>query len=230
MKVLGWQNAKTTKGEKLGYLTGIRYLAPANTVETVLGVPMNTCPNAGECAQWCLYTSGRAACLPEINKSRIAKTVWRYTDRAGHLKAASKEIESAQKLAARLGLRLAVRLNGTSDLPADSLDLAARHRDVQFYDYTKLAAHAMREDLPANYHLTLSYDAQSVPWSVCEMALRQGVNVAMILPLSPGGRRLESFRGYATIDGDAHDLRFLDPKGVIVALTPKGDAKQFKHL
>jgi len=29
--------------------------------------------------------------------------------------------------------------------------------------------------------------------------------------------------GHPVIDGDKHDLRFLDPRGVIVGLTPKGN-------
>ena len=34
-----------------------------------------------------------------------------------------------------------------------------------------------------------------------------------------------SFRGLPTVDGDKNDLRFLDPKGVAVALYAKGKAK-----
>jgi hypothetical protein len=34
----------------------------------------------------------------------------------------------------------------------------------------------------------------------------------------------ETFHGLKVIDGDKDDLRFLDPKGVIVGLIAKGDA------
>ena len=32
----------------------------------------------------------------------------------------------------------------------------------------------------------------------------------------------ETYLGHPVINGDEHDLRFLDPKGVIVGLSPKG--------
>jgi hypothetical protein len=53
--LLGVQNAKTSKGESLGYLTGIMYLAPANTVKG-----LNLCPFASSgCKAACLYSAGR---------------------------------------------------------------------------------------------------------------------------------------------------------------------------
>jgi hypothetical protein len=36
----------------------------------------------------------------------------------------------------------------------------------------------------------------------------------------------KSFKGFQVVDGDKDDLRFLDPKGVVVALYAKGKAKQ----
>ena len=41
-------------------------------------------------------------------------------------------------------------------------------------------------------------------------------------------RRPEQWYGWPVINGDEHDLRFLDPEGVIVGLTAKGRAKQDK--
>ena len=65
-------NAKTSKGRKLGYLTGIMYLAPADSS----GV-MNVCINASpECKDDCLFTSGLASVHPSINEARIRKTVF----------------------------------------------------------------------------------------------------------------------------------------------------------
>jgi hypothetical protein len=50
-RLLTIQNAKTRKGEKLGILTGILYLAPANES----GV-MNTCASSTpECRHACLH-------------------------------------------------------------------------------------------------------------------------------------------------------------------------------
>jgi len=48
--------------------------------------------------------------------------------------------------------------------------------------------------------------------------LAQGVNVAAVF----GNGLPETYLSHPVINGDAHDLRFLDPKGVIVGLSPKG--------
>jgi hypothetical protein len=37
------------------------------------------------------------------------------------------------------------------------------------------------------------------------------------------GARPALWNGFHTIDGDEHELRHLDGKGVVVALTPKGN-------
>lgn len=213
-KVFGFENAKTTKGESLGWVTAIRYLAPS----TESG--WNVCPNAGACRDVCLYTAGRGA-FKATQDARIAKTLWRRSDKKGHLDAASQEIEAAERKASKVGMGLAVRVNGTSDLPGDAFFLARKHPAIQFYDYTKILGTALRDDLPKNYHVTLSFDAQTVPWGMCEHVISRGVNVAVVFDKVP-----EHFKGYRVIDGDAHDLRFLDPKGVVVGLKAKGAARR----
>jgi hypothetical protein len=147
--------------------------------------------------------------------------VWRYLDKRQHLEAAAKEIEAADKRAKVLGMRIAIRMNGTSDLPGDAIELAERFPRVQFYDYTKLPK--PWERTRANYHLTASFDPKSNDWSACERAIAHGINVAVIVPERPA-----LFRGWPTVDGDEHDLRFLDPVGHVVCLTPKGDARKAK--
>src|SRR5215472_12933765 len=77
-RLLTVQNAKTTKGEKLGILTGILYLAPANES----GV-MNTCASSTpECRHACLFTAGRGR-FDAVRHGRIRKTLWLARDRAG---------------------------------------------------------------------------------------------------------------------------------------------------
>ena len=68
MKLLTTQNYKTTKGEKLGIMTGILYLAPAK----ISGYEV--CPRRSEgCTKSCLYSAGRGA-FNTVQKSRVAKT------------------------------------------------------------------------------------------------------------------------------------------------------------
>ena len=78
MKLLGTgTDAKTVKGEKYGYMTGILYLAPYKES----GVA-NVCPNASAgCIASCLYTAGRGA-MSNVQRARIAKTVLFKTDNA----------------------------------------------------------------------------------------------------------------------------------------------------
>ena len=49
--------------------------------------------------------------------------------------------------------------------------------------------------------------------------LESGHNVAVVF----AGNMPEAWNGYRVINGDEHDLRHLDPKGVVVGLTPKGN-------
>lgn len=216
-RVFTFENAKTTKGIRSGWVTAIRYLAPADASGRA-----NVCPAAGACRDVCLYTAGRGG-LRATQAARIRKTLWRLDDRAGHLRAASLEIEEAARKARVTGMRLAVRVNGTSDLPGDAMWLAARHPDIQFYDYTKLTG-MFNRSVPHNYHLTASYDPITVPWDMCAPLLDSGVNVAVAFATVP-----KTWKGYRVINGDEDDLRFLDPKGVIVGLRAKGDARKINN-
>lgn len=104
--------------------------------------------------------------------------------------------------------------------------------EVQFYDYTKVYKRAYRE-LPSNYSLTLSYSAANERYAelVTKAAHETGMNVAVVY-------RTKALRDYFVdklvqygdvcrdvFDGDATDLRFTDPQGVIVGLYAKGLAK-----
>lgn len=220
-KVFTFENAKTIKGESLGYVTAIRYLAPADES----GVA-NVCPRAGACKAVCLYTAGRGA-FASTKAARIAKTVWAVNDRAGHLAAAATEIESALRKADKLNMELAVRVNGTSDLPADTRTLAAQFPQIRFYDYTKIVSAALNNTC-RNVHYTVSYDAQTVPWSDCRKSLERGINVAVVFSTKRGAELPTEWNGVKVVDGDEHDLRFLDPKGVIVGLRAKGLARSMQ--
>ena len=221
MNIFTFENAKTSKGESLGYLTAIRYLAPH--YDSGLGV--NVCPRAGACVSACLYTAGRAATFASINETRRMRTAWRLSDKAAHLDACRDEIRRAHERARRMGLTLAVRPNGTSDLVGDSVELAEEFPALQFYDYTKVFSHALSERLPTNLHVTLSYDPETVPWSMCVRALSTGINVAVPFAVTRGHDLPATYRGARVIDGDLHDLRFLDPRGVVVGLRAKGRAR-----
>jgi hypothetical protein len=93
----------------------------------------------------------------------------------------------------------------------------------QFYDYTKVIKRAY-QDLPDNYHITLSYSEADMKYAdeVVMAVVNTGVNMAVVFR----DKLPDTFRGLRVIDGDKDDLRFLDPKGVVVGLLAKGRAKK----
>lgn len=241
MKLLTIGNPKTEKGEKLGYWTAVLHLAPAN----LSGFEVCAGRTAG-CTAGCLNTAGRggiaagigvltyddvaAGKVNHIQAARIARTRWLFNDRIGFLLHLHKEIAAFVAKAHRKGFVPAIRLNATSDIRweaspfhIDGKSIMEHFPDVQFYDYTKLAN---RRGLPVNYHLTFSLADGNV--SKARIALLRGFNVAVVFRDAEARKfYMESdFMGRQVIDGDETDLRFLDPRGVIVGLYAKGNAKR----
>lgn len=212
-------DVKTSKGTKYGYLTGILYLAPANEA----GPDVNLCPaSTSECREACLYTAGLAQVFPVVKKGRIAKTREFLNDPSRFVETLSNEIVKLRKDAVKRGLKPAVRLNGTSDLPKLATGLAPLFPDVQFYDYTKLPR--PWERIRSNYHITFSYSGTNLEDSL--LALKNNVNVAVVFTTD---NFPSTWNGYPVIDGDLSDLRFLDKAGSIVGLKAKGTARSMKH-
>ena len=208
-------NAKTVKGEKLGYKTGIMYLSPANES----GV-MDTCTSASdECIKACLKNSGR---MPMNVAVRIDKTLLLHRDRELFLECLRYDIRKLVAQAKREGMIPAVRINGTSDLPWIARLMAEEFPDVQFYDYTKHVRPYWRTAL--NYHLTFSYSGHNLDAALD--ALRNGVNVAVVFDTRKGEELPATWKGFPVVDGDEHDLRFLDHKGAVVGLRAKGKARK----
>jgi hypothetical protein len=211
-------DSKTVKGQKFGYLTGVLYLAPAD----VSG--FNTCPMASAgCKKACLYTAGRGA-FSNVQKARIDKTRRFYLDRQAFMVQLWKDVHHLVRKAEKAGLYPAVRLNGTSDiLVHEFYQLMQFFKDVVFYDYTKVA-NRFGKSLPDNYSLTFSR-SESNELEALEL-LECGHNVAVVFEPGPGGVLPILWNGFPVIDGDLSDLRFLDPKGVVVGLKAKGQARK----
>jgi len=218
MGLLTIENAKTIKGEKLGYLTGILYLAPANES----GV-MNTCQYASDgCKADCLFTAGRGI-FESVHNARVKKTELLARDRSGFIAQLRLDIARLVKSAKRQGLTPAIRLNGTSDLAWLGMQLSREFPHVQFYDYTKLPKPYLRTS--ANYHLTFSRSESNA--SHVLDALTNGINVAMVFDTKRGLPLPQQWNGYTVLDGDTHDLRFLDGyQGAIIGLRAKGKARK----
>jgi len=220
-KLLGINtNYKTIKSEKVGVLTGIIYMSPYNLSGK------NVCPGASAgCAAACLNTAGRGA-MNVVQAARLKKTQRFFKDRQQFLWDLVNEISALRRKAKAKGMKAAVRLNGTSDLPYERYKIRDTGKnimqlfpDVQFYDYTKLENRIVGQQLPANYHLTFSR-AEDNDHKL--EAVLEHTSAAVVF----SGELPETWRGYPVIDGDEHDARFTDAgAGVIIGLTAKGKAR-----
>lgn len=219
------ENPKTSKGESWGYLTGILYLAPYT--ESIPFGGGNLCAMASDgCAENCLFTAGRGR-FDKVRDARIKKTIYFFKQRKEFLSDLNKSIARIIRKAKRENLKPAIRLNGTSDYPFHNLVVMEKYRDVQFYDYTKIPKKMfqyLNGELPKNYHLTFSRSEKN--HDVCLEVLAKGGNVAMVFSNTKSENMPTEFFGKKIIDGDKHDLRFLDEKNVICGLKAKGKAKK----
>lgn len=228
-QLLGFNtNAKTVKGETIGYYTGILYLAPYN----VSGY--NTCAMAekAQCFKACLYTAGRGA-FNNIQQARIAKTKYYFENRQEFMLNLCKDIEQGIRKAKKLGMQLLIRLNGTSDIKWENVtfDYAFANGkvrqvtifevfpDVQFYDYTKIPN---RTNLPKNYDLTFSYSGVIQFQKYNDIAMSNNMRMAAVFRKE--NMIPKTFKGRHVISGDNSDVRHIEDKNVIVALYAKGKA------
>ena len=152
-----------------------------------------------------------------IQKACIRKTQYFFEARDYFMQDLYNDITKAIKFAAKQGLTPVFRLNGTSDLSWEKYTINDKNifelfPTVQFYDYTKVLGRKVKQY--ANYHLTFS-KADGNDSDVAE-ALLQGMSVVAVYDKIPEG----------VPSADETDLRFLDPKGVMLGLKAKGRAKK----
>ena len=219
-KLLSTANPKIQKGTKLGYLSFILHLAPADLSGR------ETCPKRTPgCTAACLNTAGRGGMFKRgestntIQRARIRKTNEFFNDREQFMFDLYHDIVKAKKFAEKQGLIPVFRLNGTSDLSWEKyevgttgLNLFQLFPTTQFYDYTKILGRKVSQY--PNYHLTFS-KADGNDADVAE-ALMQGMSVVAVYDKIPEG----------VPSADETDLRFLDPKGTMLGLKAKGRAKK----
>lgn len=203
------QDAKTVKGLKKGYLTGILYLAPNRLL----------CPacSAG-CRKACLVSAGHGR-MNSVQQSRARKTKLWLHKREAFKRFLIADIQDLIFKAQFQKLKPCVRINGTSDIDVQTelADVLEMFNNVQFYDYTKVWN---REATAKNYYLCYSRSEKTTDEQIQQMLL-QDKNVAVVFNNVP-----EMWHGFTVIQGDESDLRFLDSKGAIVGLKAKGKAKK----
>jgi hypothetical protein len=220
------KETERTKNFKLYSL----FLAPAGSSG------YNTCAwSSPDCVKLCLNTSGRGA-MESVQKARISKTAYMVEHPYAFMWSLLFEMNSAMRSAWKNKDFIAIRLNGTSDIPwesaapfledfcvngdyKDSVKATKKYPRFYLYDYTKSYARAIKS-LPW-YDMTFSYSGYN--WKECKSVLdNKTARVAVVFKdFIP-----EEYEGYEVINGDLDDYRFLDRKGLIVGLKYKDTGRE----
>jgi hypothetical protein len=233
MNLLTVGNPKVLKGMSQGYMTYILHLAPADLSG------YETCPKrTAGCTSACLNTAGRGGMFKKgentnvIQKARIRKTKMFFEDRITFMNLLVKDIELAIKQCIKKGLIPVFRMNGTSDLAFEKYEVLRKGQsytniftafsEVTFYDYTKILGRKIKNI--SNYSLTFS--AADGNDADVYRAISEGYNVATVFGLKKTEAMPKTYMGRIVFNGDESDLRFLDPKNVVVGLYAKGKAKK----
>lgn len=210
-----------------GYLNAALFLAPA----TMAGA--NLCPwSSPECVAGCLNTAGRGGIALDasgwnaLQAARIRRTARMILDPDTFAADLTREIRAHARRAARHGLRPALRLNGTSDVAfhrtMPDVVAAAIDAGCTLYDYTKRP----KPDA-AEHGIDVTYSYPGGAGEAARRYLEAGHRVAVVFSTRKGHALPDEWAApwgdtVPVIDGDAHDLRFMDPGGVIVGLRAKG--------
>ena len=220
-------NFKTAKNLKAGWISAELSLAPANASG------YNVCPNASPgCKAACIgWFSSRNVFQP-ARDAKIRKTKLFFEDRPEFMRLLVEDLEYLERKSKRDKLPVCIRLNCYSDIAWESIGfkegsdhwphIMSKFPEFKFYDYTKLLKRANRNMMPSNYHLTFSRSEVNHKYLVSFRHDYPAANIAVVF----SGPLPETYLSRKVINGDVNDLRFLDPKGVIVGLSAKGAGKK----
>ena len=221
--ILGTSSTKTIKGEKKGYLTAIVYLTP----------DLDLCPYSviSGCLEACLYTAGRGA-FNKIQSQRKLKTLFFKENIRSFMLSLCADIWSLERKALKLGLIPLVRLNGTSDILFENIQIEDSgltifqvFPHIDYYDYTKHPKRKLEGKTANNYDLTYSFSGIT-PKKITESGFNNPDNKRVSVVFMRKEDIPKSFNNLMVIDGDNTDLRHIEPSNVIVSLYAKGKAKR----
>ena len=210
MKLLTHYSAKLDKSQNDEYLNAILYLDPSYNNEVCKG-------KSKGCFESCLVNSGRMGMKSAIN-ARKNRTEYYFNNNSMFLMTLKGEIAALLHKAEKQGKKLAIRLNGTSDI--DFTVVYNSFPTVTFYEYTKRMDLVKKLHNINNVHVTFSKHENHTLENVSYL-VRKGINVAIVFENKPP----ETLVNIKVIDGDKHDRRFEDIKGAIIGLKLKGTNK-----
>ena len=217
-------NPKTEKNE---VTTRILHLVPADLSGS------NLCQGAGNCRRICLHFAGNPAYFNSKQRARMRRA--KLYNEAPQFFLNFLVLAIAYEYHNNGGQLMAVRLNGTSDLPYEDLafnlsakvsefiarrfgiTIAPGHYDnilqafqdlsIKFYDYTKIERD-WQKCRALGYHLTFSFDGYGNKRNhkICREAWQNGLNVAAAFNVKKG-RDLpaEVYSNLLGIEAPVHD-------------------------
>lgn len=216
-------STKIEKSNKLSdeWFSRIIYLAPDDLADG----KRTLCPFAKKagCSEACLNTAGHGK-FSNVQQARIRKSLLFLNDQQEFMRQLVEDANKFLKECDRLDKKPALRLNGTSDIQWEHIkvdgheNIFAMFPQIQFYDYTKIPTRKV-EHIP-NYHLTWSYSEADSKYAALIKNVSNNIAVVFRKALP------EVFKEFKVIDGDKHDMRFLDETQVVVGLVEKGEAKK----
>ena len=223
------ESAKAAKGTSFGHLNAIHYMAP----HSIAGVG-NLCPFASPgCAASCLgYHTGQASMVKDaddvrnknsVRKSRDLKAVQYMTQRQTYRAELHKQVRKVIRKAAKMRLVPALRFNGSTDITGEPIELAREFPEAYVNEYTKSLRFALHNaaGLPPS-NLRVCFSRSEINEADCLKVLEAGGLVSVVF----AGDLPQYWNGFPVVNGDAHDLLHLWPRGVVVGLKAKGAAKR----
>lgn len=224
----GNTNSKTIKNDLETY---ILYLAPGDQNK----FKINVCPLATKgCLKACLFTAGRGK-FSYVQQSRINKTNFFLEDKENFIIQLTNELEKINNKAIKENKKIAIRLNGTSDL--DFFPIIYKYTgkkafdfsNLVFYDYTKiigkLEKYSKNLAIGSKYFLTYSFN-ELTNLDLVKKILDLGHNISIVYKGEILDKLKIGSKNYEILDGDKTDIEMIYNSGKILALKAKGSAKK----
>ena len=167
-----------------------------------------------------------------VLKARLIRTIIYFEYKEQFKKRVIKEINLYRNKVKKLNdnnvndkeIKICIRLNVFSDIKWEKTfkEIFNTFNDLQFYDYTKILNRNIKH--LNNYHLTISRNEINK-----DVIKDIPNNKAYVFNIKRNDKMIEYYEDKKVIDGDLHDLRFLDNKNVIVGLRYKGNDKDLNN-
>jgi len=229
-KVLTYSQTKLDKATgKTAFVNRGLTLSPADEARGYCGPFFNACKGAtAACRLACVGARTGQGKLTSSKVARIGRTVALHLAPEEFHALYDAEVRAEETRAAKRGARLALRVNVAADLAWLAGRSKAEHPGVEHYDYTAISAN-MRLTDGVHRVYSLKDGPKRLDLALGHLAAGRGVAVVFAASARKKEPLPATWNGAPVIDGDLHDLWFLQRPPVgpfVVGLRVKGDTAQ----